>query len=58
MMQELKLPIIKERLPAAKSLSMDDYLRFVNLHLKYTLNKEVVKKWKKLSAVNVSFFVF
>ena len=54
-MKELKFPIIKGTIPAAKWLSMDDYLKFVNLHLKYTLNKRTNKKWKRLLAVNVPF---
>lgn len=53
--QKLNLPIIKENIPAAKCLSMDDYLKFVALNLKYTLDKKVIRLQKKLAAVNVSF---
>ncbi|MBL7072717.1 MAG: hypothetical protein ISS33_02925 [Candidatus Omnitrophica bacterium] len=54
-MEKLKLPIIKGRVPPTKSLSMDDYLRFVNLHLKYTSDKKTKKKRQKNISVNVPF---
>ena len=54
-MEKLKLPIIKERIPDAKWLSMDDYLKFVNFHLKYTFDRKANRRWKKLLAVNVPF---
>lgn len=54
-MEKLKFPIIKENLPMPKSLSMDDYLRFVSLNLKYTFNKQVYRKWKRDSAVSAAF---
>jgi hypothetical protein len=49
-MERLNLPIIKGVLPYARHLSMEDYLKFVNLHLKYTLDKKAIKKQKKLAA--------
>lgn len=54
-MEKLKFPIIRKPLPEPKALSMDDYLRFVSLNLKYAFNKKVYQKWKKDSAVNVAF---
>lgn len=54
-MEKLNLPIIKGDIPAAKWLPMDDYLKFVSLNLKYTLDKEVIRKQKKSASVNVSF---
>ena len=54
-MKELNLPIIKGPLPDAKSLSMDDYLKFVELHLKYLLDRQAARKQKKLAAVNTRF---
>ena len=39
-MKKLNFPIIRETLPEAKWLSMDDYLKFVNLHLKYTSDRK------------------
>lgn len=54
-MEDLKFPIIKGKIPAAKRLSMDDYLRFVTLNLKYTVDREANRKSKRLSAVNVPF---
>ncbi len=55
MMKKLNLPIIKGPIPKAKRLSMDDYLKFVNFHLRYTLNRKAIRKWKKLLGVNVPF---
>lgn len=54
-MEDLKFPVIKKTIPAAKRLSMDEYVKFVFLHLKYTLDKKEYKKAKKLSAVTAPF---
>jgi len=54
-MENLNLPIIKGKLPAGKHLSMNEYLKFVNLNLKYTVDKESNEKQKRLSAVNKPF---
>ena len=54
-MEKLNLPVIKGKLPPAKCLSMDDYVKFVNLHLKYTLDRKNIRKYKKLLAINVPF---
>lgn len=56
-MKDLNLPVMKKILPEAKRLSMDDYLKFVYLHLKYTYNRRAYKKWKKMLMVNVPFFI-
>ncbi len=56
-MKKLNLPIIKGNIPAAKWLSMDDYLKFVTLNLKHTLDKKIIKKQKRLTAVNVPFLL-
>lgn len=56
-MEELKLPVIKEALPQAKWLPMDDYMEFVNLHLRYTLDREAYQRLKRLSSVNVRFLL-
>lgn len=55
-MKKLNLPIIKNRLPEPKSLSMDEYLRFVEFNLKYTSHcRKARNYWRKISAVNVPF---
>ena len=56
-MEDLNLPIIKGAMPPPKRLSMDKYAKFVFLNLKYTLNTSEYRKNKKLSAVNVPFFL-
>jgi len=53
--KNLKLPIIKKPIPKSKQLSMNDYLRFVYLNLRYTVNKKVYKKDKNLLAVKAPF---
>jgi hypothetical protein len=34
---------------------MDEYLKFVQFNLKYTVDKKAVRKWKELRAVDVPF---
>lgn len=45
-MENLNLPVLKENVPAARRMSMDDYLRFINLCLKYTLSRKAAKRHK------------
>ena len=40
-----------------KWLPMDDYIKFVQFNLKYTVNIKTVRKWKKELAVNVPFSI-
>ena len=54
-MEKLNLPVIKGTIPIAKYLSMDDYLKFVNLNLKYILDKKANNRLKNLQSVNVQF---
>ena len=54
-MEELRFPVINKNLPDGKKLSMDEYVKFVFLHLKYTLNKKRYRESKKSIAVNKSF---
>ena len=54
-MKKLKLPIIKGSMGEPKILPMDDYLKFVQFNLKYTLDRKFYAKQKKLLAVDVPF---
>ena len=54
-MKDLHLPIIKGVMPFAKRLSMNDYLKFVSLNLKYGVTKKINSAQRKLLAVNVPF---
>ena len=54
-MEDLKLPVIKKAIPPAEQLSMNEYVKFVFLNLKYTLNKKKYKKAKKMLAVTRPF---
>jgi hypothetical protein len=54
-MKKLNLPIIKAGVPLAKSLSMDDYVKFVNLNLRHTIDRKAVREQKKLAAVSMPF---
>ncbi len=54
-MKKLKLPIIKAPMKQPKILSMDDYLKFVQFHLKHTFDKKAYAKWKKMLVVDEPF---
>ena len=54
-MDKLNLPILKGDIPLSKSLSMEDYIKFVTLNLRYTIDRKVVREQKKLAVVNVRF---
>jgi hypothetical protein len=54
-MDKLNLPIINEPIPEPKPLLMDEYLEFVMFNLKYTVDSEVNKDWRKALFVNVPF---
>jgi len=54
-MDKLNLPIIKQPAPLPRSLLMDEYLEFVNFNLKYTVDRKVNRRWKKMFFVNVPF---
>ena len=54
-MKNLKIPAIKGPLPSARSLSMDEYIKFINFNLKHTFDKEADAKRRKMAAVNVPF---
>ena len=54
-MTKLKLPIIKGPLKEARTLSMDEYLEFVQFNLRHTFDKRAYAQWKKILAVNVPF---
>ncbi|VAX35651.1 hypothetical protein MNBD_UNCLBAC01-283 [hydrothermal vent metagenome] len=54
-MSDLKFPIIKNTNAAKKILSIDEYLKFVQFHLKYTFDEKAYAKWKKILPVNVPF---
>ena len=54
-MDKLNLPIIKNAIPLPRSLSMDDYARFVDLNLRYTVDRKAVREQKRLAVVNAQF---
>ncbi len=54
-MKKLNLPVMQNPFPGAKRLSMNEYLKFVLLHLKYTFDRKTYKVWKKWQTVNVPF---
>jgi len=54
-MKRLRFPVIKGPMPEPRTLSMDDYLKFVLFNLRHTVDKEAVDKWKKTLAVDVPF---
>ncbi|MFH1854396.1 MAG: hypothetical protein ABH815_03685 [Candidatus Omnitrophota bacterium] len=54
-MEKLNFPIIRDKASSKKQLSMDDYVKFVNLNLKYTVDRKAIKKQKRLLACNKPF---
>lgn len=56
-MEDLDLPIIKGKGLQKKWLPMNDYLKFVEFNLKYTVNIKAVRRWKKELTVNVPFSI-
>ena len=54
-MKKIKLPVSKTPIPDSKSLSMDEYLAFVQMHIKYTLNREEYEKQTEKERVFVPF---
>jgi hypothetical protein len=54
-MDKLDLPIINEPIPEPKPLLMDEYLEFVIFNLKYTVDIDSSRNWKKMLFVNMPF---
>ena len=52
---KLNLPVPEGPLPEARSLSMDDYYRFVLWNLKHTVDLKACREQKKREVVNVRF---
>ena len=56
-MDKLNLPILKAGIPLPRSLSMEDYIKFVTLNLKYTIDRKAVREQKRLAVINERFFL-
>ncbi len=54
-MKKLKLPIIKKQPPGGKTLTMDEYVKFVCMNLKYTVDRKAVEERKRLTVVTAPF---
>ena len=54
-MKDLNLPVIREYPAEARTLSMDEYLEFIQFNLKHAFDKEAYAKWKKMLIVDVQF---
>ncbi len=54
-MENLKLPIIREKFHKGKWLSMDGYLKFIVYNLKYTVNMNSARESKKNLFVGMRF---
>ncbi len=50
-MKKLKLPVIKGSMSEHRTLSMDDYLEFVQFNLKHAFNRKAYAKWKKVQVI-------
>lgn len=56
-MKKYDLPVIQEPMPEPKWFSMDDYLKFVYLHLEYTFDRKARERWVKMREVNIPFSI-
>ncbi|MBI4398318.1 MAG: hypothetical protein HY586_04265 [Candidatus Omnitrophica bacterium] len=45
-MRKLKLPVIREDLPKGRSLSMEEYIEFVEFNLKYFFDQKAYRRMK------------
>ena len=54
-MKKLNLPIMRKDVAPPRSLSMDDYLKFVDYYLKSSFNKKSYAIWKRKRFVSVPF---
>ena len=54
-MKKLKLPIIRGELPPARHLSMNEYFKFVQWHLKYRVHKKNYEEWRETQLITVPF---
>ncbi len=54
-MEKLNLPVIDFKTPTAKKLTMDDYLKFVLLNLRYTCKRPANSELKSRRAVKAPF---
>jgi hypothetical protein len=52
---DIVLPVIKGKIPKERSLSMDEYLRFVEFNSRYIVDRDVCRKQKYITAVDVPF---
>ncbi|MBU4205212.1 hypothetical protein KKH26_03515 [Patescibacteria group bacterium] len=56
-MKKLRFPVIRKDVPKSKTLSMDDYAKFVELNIKYTLDRKADRELRKLRAVRQPFLI-
>ena len=54
-MSDLNLPVIKDDLPPPRSLSMNGYLKFIEMYLRYLFCRDAYEYWKEKRTVNVRF---
>jgi len=54
-LKELNLPVIREYPTELRTLSMDEYLDFIQFNLKHAFDKKAYTKWKKMLIVDVQF---
>ena len=53
--QEIIFSDAKKQFPPSKDLSMDNYLKFIESHLKYTFDREVFENYQERRMVNARF---
>ena len=56
-MKKIKLPIIYGPAAKEKTLSMDQYFKFVQFNLKEVFDRKAYAKWKKMLIVDAPFSI-
>ena len=54
-MDELNFPVFKEPLPEPRNLSMEEYLKFIDMCHSYFHNRQAEEYWREKRRVTVPF---
>jgi len=54
-MKKLNLPVIKEPLPPPRTLSMAEYIQFLEIYRRYFFDRKVYEYWKEKRTVKERF---
>lgn len=54
-MEKLNLPVLKVSPPPASKMTMDRYVKFVRMYVRYIMNRKNYEEKQNRSVVNVPF---